>query len=113
MSKKGSLWLIFDRYFPFWKQAIFIPLSFSPKQNFIYTQKGSFYHLHVLTFVHLMPLIVFDLDRGCCPYSSPNDTPSCPQFKLTNPFQGRCTLAVSAIWAGEGIHYHLGIRLFA
>ena len=40
MSKKGSLWLIFDRYFSFWKQAIFIPLSFSPKQNFIYIQKG-------------------------------------------------------------------------
>ena len=40
MSKKGSLWLVFDRYFPFWKQAIFIPLSFSPKQNFIYIQKG-------------------------------------------------------------------------
>ena len=39
-KQKGSLCLIFYWYFQFWKHAICIPLSFSPKQNFIYIQKG-------------------------------------------------------------------------
>ena len=54
------------------------------KISYIY-KKDFFYHLQVLTFVHLMPLIVFDLDRGCCPYSSPNDTPCVPSSSWLIP----------------------------
>ena len=85
MSKKGSLWLIFDRYLHSGNRRFLSRSVFhQSKISYIY-KKDFFYHLQVLTFVHLMPLIVFDLDRGCCPYSSPNDTPCVPSSSWLIP----------------------------
>ena len=90
MSQKSCLkrvlfgWYSIDTFHSGSRRFLSRSVFHQSKISYIY-KRDFFYHLQVLTFIHLMPLIVFDLDRGCCPYSSPNDTPCVPSSSWLIP----------------------------
>ena len=77
MSKGGSLSLIFDRFGRFWKQAIWVPLSPSPKQNFIHKKDLSTTCTckHLSTLCHWLCLIWIGVVVHILPRTTPLVSP--------------------------------------